>query len=136
MTAPVLDHTRDPSDDGGPSGWPVPDREAERVAALHELGVLDRPRQDDLDAVARLVADVCGTPFAVVNLIDADRQWQAAAAGTEPAECSRADALCAHTVTRAEVFWTPMRATSRTSPTARSSPGRAARSGSTPPRRW
>jgi diguanylate cyclase (GGDEF)-like protein len=107
MTAQVLDHTRDPSDGGGTSRWPVPGHEAERVAALHDLAVLDRPRQDDLDAVARLVAHVCGTPFATLNLIDADRQWQAAAAGTEPAECSRADALCAHMVTRTDVFWTP-----------------------------
>ena len=59
--------------------WAVPGDEEERVTALHAYGVLDQPRQADLDAAARLAAYVCGTPTAVVNLIDSARQWQATA---------------------------------------------------------
>ena len=69
--------------------------------------MLDQPRQGDLDAAARLAAYVCGTPTAVVNLIDADRQWQAAAHGTEPVEVPRGDAMCQHTVLGTEVVYTP-----------------------------
>ena len=85
MTAPVLDPADLPEQER-PAGWPVPADEPARLAALRAFGVLDQPRQGDLDAAARLAAYVCGTPTAVINLIDADRQWQAAAHGTEPGE--------------------------------------------------
>lgn len=107
MTAPVLAHTRDPQEGGQRGRWPVPAREEERLALLRDYGVLDQPRQADLDAAARLAAYVCGTPFAQINLIDADRQWQAAAHGTEPVETSRADSMCARVVTGTEIVWTP-----------------------------
>lgn len=113
MTAPVLDG--DPADTTAPTAqlpWPVPADETERVLALRELGVLDQPRQADLDAAARLAAYVCGTPTAVVNLIDSDRQWQAAAYGAEPGEVPRGDAMCQHTVLGTEVVYTPDATTS------------------------
>ena len=69
--------------------------------------MLDQPRQADLDAAARLAAFVCGTPTAVINLIDSDRQWQAGAHGVEPGEVSRGDAMCQHTVLGTEVVYTP-----------------------------
>jgi diguanylate cyclase (GGDEF)-like protein len=87
--------------------WPVPGDEEDRVTALRALGVLDQPRQADLDAAARLAAYVCGTPTAAVNLIDSTRQWQAAAHGTPPGEVAREDSMCQHTVLGSEVVWTP-----------------------------
>jgi diguanylate cyclase (GGDEF)-like protein len=102
MTAPVLDPA-----DAAPSAWPVPADETERVAALHAFGVLDQPRQADLDAAARLAAYVCGTPTAVVNLIDSTRQWQAAAHGTEPGEVPREESMCRFTVLGTDVVYTP-----------------------------
>ncbi len=106
MTASVLDPADLPEEER-PASWPVPADEPARVAALRAFGVLDQPRQGDLDAAARLAAYVCGTPTAAINLIDADRQWQAAAHGTEPSEVSRADAMCQHTVVGTEVVYTP-----------------------------
>ena len=80
MPAPLAEHNLVPRPDGTRHlPWPVPGDEEERVTALHAYGVLDQPRQADLDAAARLAAYVCGTPTAVVNLIDSARQWQAAA---------------------------------------------------------
>ncbi len=111
MTAPLVHSTTDDSSGSGvPAArwaWPVPDDEGQRIAALHAYGVLDQPRQPDLDALARLAAYVCGTPTATVNLIDSDRQWQAAAHGVEPAETARGDALCQHTVLASDVVYTP-----------------------------
>ena len=96
MTAPVLDQ----------SARPVPGDEAGRLAALQAYGMLDQPRPAAdplLDGAARLAAYVCGTPTAVVNLIAADRQWQAAAYGTEPGEVAREDAMCSHVVATGEL---------------------------------
>jgi diguanylate cyclase (GGDEF)-like protein len=106
MTAPVLDHSADQPEERVAT-WPVPADEARRLAALHAYGVLDQPRQADLDALARLAAHVCGTRYAAVNLIDAQRQWQAAAFGVEPGQLPRGDALCAHVVTGIDLVSTP-----------------------------
>jgi diguanylate cyclase (GGDEF)-like protein len=90
-----------------PARWPLPADEDARIAALHSYGVLDQPRQADLDAAVRLAAYVCGTSSAVVNLIDTDRQWQAAAHGVEPGEVARDEAMCQHTVLGTEVVYSP-----------------------------
>jgi diguanylate cyclase (GGDEF)-like protein len=108
MTAPLAEPRLDARpDEARQVPWPVPGDEEGRIAALRSLGVLDQPRQADLDAAARLAAYVCGTPTAVVNLIDSARQWQAAAYGIEPGEVAREHAMCQHTVLGTEVVWTP-----------------------------
>jgi hypothetical protein len=97
------------------------------LAALHSLQVLDQPRNYQLDALARLAAFVCGTPTAVVNLIDADRQFSAAAYGCEPTDVNRQDAMCATSIESLDVSYaadaprTPGGRTTRTCPV--SSPG-------------
>ena len=96
MTAPFLDHA-----------FPVPIGEAARVGALRAFGVLDQPQQDDLDAAVRLAAYVCGTPRAEINLVDSDRQWQAAAFGGERGEQPRADSMCARVIMGSEAVHVP-----------------------------
>ncbi len=107
MTAPVLDQSGSSDQEGVAVAWPVPERETDRVRALHDYGVLDQPPQSDLDAAVRLAAYVCGTSTASINLIDSDRQWQAAVHGGEPGETSRETSLCAHTVMGTDVVHTP-----------------------------
>jgi diguanylate cyclase (GGDEF)-like protein len=104
MTAPVLDPADLPADDR--PAPPVPEDESARIAALQAYRVLDQPRQADLDAAVRLAAYVCGTPTAAINLIDTDRQWQAAVHGAEPVEVPRVDSMCQHTVLGTEVVYT------------------------------
>ena len=106
MTASVLDPADLPEQERV-AGWPVPHDEPARVAALRSFGVLDQARQADLDAAVRLAAYVCGTPTAVINLMDSDRQWQAAAHGTQRGEMARGDAMCQHAVMGTEVVYTP-----------------------------
>ena len=76
------------------SPYPLPPNEHERLAALRRYGVLDQPEAPDLDAVVRLAARLTGTPQAVINLIDADRQWQAAAYGADRGEVPREQSMC------------------------------------------
>jgi len=80
--------------------------ELARLAALHSLEVLDQPRSHQLDTLARLAAYVCGTPTALVNLIDADRQFSAAAYGCEPADVSRQASMCATSIESVDVSYT------------------------------
>lgn len=78
---------------------PVPLDEAARLAALTRLGVLDTPPEPHFDAVVQAASLACGTPIALVSLIDAHRQWFKANHGLPGAtETSRASAFCAHTI--------------------------------------
>jgi PAS domain S-box-containing protein len=79
-------------------------REPERLAALLELDVLDAPSDPDLDALVRLAAQVCGTPVALISLVDRDRQWFAARTGTDLKETPRDYAFCAHAILQDDIM--------------------------------
>jgi hypothetical protein len=99
--------------------FPVPDDEVERLEALRRYRVLDQPPASDLDAIVRLAAHLTGASNAVINLIDAERQWQAAAFGVERGEVRREESMCAAAVVHRE---TVSVADSRLDPRFSSSP--------------
>lgn len=84
----------------------IPD-DAARVAALHRLGVLDQPPAPDLDGITRLAAFVTGAPVAIINLLDADRQWQASVTGADRGVFPREDSMCQHTVAQDRTVHVP-----------------------------
>jgi signal transduction histidine kinase len=63
--------------------------------AIDRYRALDEPGGHDLEALAELAALVCDVPNAAINLITSDHQHQIAAAGIDPAVCSRDDSMCA-----------------------------------------
>ena len=70
--------------------------EAERLAALHGSGMLDTPPEAAFDDLARLAAFICGTPVALVSLVDEKRQWFKSKHGLKLCETPRDQAFCAH----------------------------------------
>jgi PAS domain S-box-containing protein len=54
---------------------PLPTDEATRLAALHDLGILDSPPDAAFDALARVASLGCGVPISLISLLDGDRQW-------------------------------------------------------------
>ena len=77
---------------------PVPYDEAARLAALRETGVLDTQAEGAFDDIARLAAQFCQTPIALLSLVDRDRQWFKARVGLEIEELPREVAFCAHAI--------------------------------------
>lgn len=75
---------------------PYPVNERARVAALHQLRVLDTAPDPELDDLTRLVSFICRTPMAVISLVDADRQWFKSRVGVEEQETPRAISFCQH----------------------------------------
>lgn len=72
--------------------------EAERqraLDALHIVGSLPEPAYDDIVKVA---AAVCGTPMALVTLIDRDTQWFKARTGLDSHQTERNVAVCDHAI--------------------------------------
>jgi diguanylate cyclase (GGDEF)-like protein/PAS domain S-box-containing protein len=73
--------------------------EAERLAALRALEILDSAPEPAFDALVRAASLVCGAPIALISLIDADRQWFKANLGLPGVtETPRDLAFCAHAI--------------------------------------
>lgn len=70
--------------------------EKARLQALRNYAVLDTERERAFDEIADLAARICGTPVAVVNLIDADRQWFKAEVGLGVRETPLETSFCRH----------------------------------------
>ena len=78
---------------------PVPPNESERLLRLHELMVLDTLPEPFFDALARMASEVCGTPVALLSLVDADRQWFKSNHGLPgTTQTPRDQAFCAHAI--------------------------------------
>ena len=84
--------------------FPIPANEIKRIEALRRYGLLDTSPEEAFDTFALLASHICGTPIALVTLIDSDRQWIKARKGLDVAETSRSDAFCAHTIMSRDVM--------------------------------
>ncbi len=96
----------------GERGWPMiqpgrPVDEAERVAALRALGLLDTPSEERFDRITRRLAMTLSVPIAYVALIDSDRQWLKSKAGCMESETPRDLSFCAHTILEDEPLVVP-----------------------------
>ncbi|HEV7441239.1 MAG TPA: MBL fold metallo-hydrolase [Steroidobacteraceae bacterium] len=70
--------------------------EEQRLAALHELGVLDTPAEERFDRLTRLAAALFEVPVALITLVDRDRQWFKSRHGFDLVETPRDMSFCAH----------------------------------------
>ena len=77
------------------------------MRALRRYGILDTLPERDFDDLTSLAARICGTPMALVSLVDADRQWFKAKVGVEATETSRYLAFCAHTILQSDLLILP-----------------------------
>jgi two-component sensor histidine kinase len=73
-------------------------REFERLEALRRYDILDSPVEHEFDDVVRLASKICETPIAVINLIDADRQWFKAETGLGIRSTPLETSICAHVI--------------------------------------
>lgn len=53
----------------------LPDDEPQRLLALHEYDILDTLPEAAYDDIAHIAAHICGTPIALISLVDENCQW-------------------------------------------------------------
>jgi len=85
----------------------LPENEAGRLEALRSYRILDTPPEEAFDDLARLAAYICGTPIALIGLVDADRQWFKAAVGWEVHEIPRKVSFCGRTILQSDLLIIP-----------------------------
>jgi anti-sigma regulatory factor (Ser/Thr protein kinase) len=81
--------------------------EAARLAALRKYRILDTEPERQFDDLTLLASHICGTPMAVISLVDEDRQWFKSRVGVSVVETSRAVSFCTHAIQHREIMIVP-----------------------------
>lgn len=76
----------------------ISDREAQRIRSLRSYRLLDTEPEQAFDELTQLAAFVCGTPVALVSLVDECRQWFKSRVGADVEETPREVSFCAHAI--------------------------------------
>lgn len=86
---------------------PLPADEQERLAALQRYQILDTDPEQALDELVQLAATICGTPIALLSLVDSSRQWFKARLGVDVMETPRDFSFCTYAIQTSDVFIVP-----------------------------
>lgn len=86
---------------------PTPDNEAERLAALYALLILDTPREERFDKIVEFASAEFDVPIALISLLDSDRQWFKSGVGLSACETARDVSFCGHAIMRGDIMVVP-----------------------------
>jgi predicted signal transduction protein with EAL and GGDEF domain len=77
---------------------PLPPDEAERLAALEQLAILDTEPEKEFDRLVQLATTICQVPIGAITFVDSQRQWFKSRVGIDVTATPRDLAFCAYTI--------------------------------------
>lgn len=83
---------------------PVADNETQRLIALKHFAIMDTVAEEIFDDFTQLASQICGTPIALISLIDETRQWFKSRVGLAATETPRGISFCGHSIFAKELF--------------------------------
>ena len=86
---------------------PLPLNEGERLKALESYSVMDTLPEKEYDSITQLASYICGTPIALVSLLDKERQWFKSNVGLAATETPKEFSFCQYTIMDSEVYEVP-----------------------------
>jgi diguanylate cyclase (GGDEF)-like protein/PAS domain S-box-containing protein len=89
---------------GGPALPASLAAEAERLASLRRMDLLDTAAEPEFDELVELAAAICGTPMGLITLVDEHRQWFKAAQGIGVRETPIDVSFCLHAIRQPGIF--------------------------------
>ena len=81
--------------------------EAGRLNALSKYRILDTDPEQAFDDLTMLASQICGTPIALISLVDETRQWFKSRVGLQAHETARSVSFCAHAIQQRGIFLVP-----------------------------
>jgi anti-sigma regulatory factor (Ser/Thr protein kinase) len=81
--------------------------EAGRLKALRKYRILDTDPEQAFDDLTLIASQICGTPIALISLVDENRQWFKSRVGLQVQETSRSVSFCAHAIQQQGIFLVP-----------------------------
>jgi two-component system cell cycle sensor histidine kinase/response regulator CckA len=81
--------------------------EAKRIEALIKYALLDTLPEEALDDLTAMAAQICGTPMALISLVDENRQWFKSRINFEASETPRSVSFCAHAIRQSDILIIP-----------------------------
>lgn len=84
---------------------PKSGNEVSRLAALHDLDILDTEPEAEFESIVKAAAALCETSICLLSLVDENRQWFKANVGLPGvSETPRSMAFCARTILQDEIL--------------------------------
>ncbi|MBK0378661.1 GAF domain-containing protein [Mucilaginibacter segetis] len=81
--------------------------EQDRINTVNKYIKLDAGIENDLDEIVELISEICGTPVALITLLDDTTQWFKAAIGTDVKCTDREVSFCNGTIKQDQVLIIP-----------------------------
>ncbi len=83
---------------------PIPNNEEERLAAVHEMAILDTKPEERFDALTKEAIKKLKVPISMITIIDSDREWFKSCQGLDQKEGERATSFCGHALLATNIF--------------------------------
>lgn len=83
---------------------PIPQNEDDRIAAVHNLAILDTSPEKRFDDITKEAIEKLKVPISTITIVDKDREWFKSNPGLDNKEGPRETSFCGHALFATSIF--------------------------------